>query len=146
MIKQIFKLFIFTQALFGWGKTGHRIVGEIAETYLTKNAKTQIKRLIGHHDLSRMSNWADFIKSDPAWKHANDWHWCTVPDGEDYVAGKHEGLAVEKVKEFIIQFLQGGCNGISCEIWEITIRNCLSTIRYLCFGEVRDKVVDDRAI
>ena len=24
-----------------------------------------------------------------------------VPDGEDYVAGKHKGLAVEKVREFI---------------------------------------------
>ena len=101
MVRQIITLITFTHVLFGWGKTGHRIVGEIAETYLTKNAKTQIKKLIGHHDLSRMSNWADHIKSDPSWKHANDWHWCTVPDGEDYVTGKHKGLAVEKVIEFI---------------------------------------------
>ena len=99
MVRQIITLITFTHVLFGWGKTGHRIVGEIAETYLTKNAKTQVKKLIGHHDLSRMSNWADHIKSDPAWKHANDWHWCTVPDGEDYVTGKHRGLAVEKVRE-----------------------------------------------
>jgi len=100
MARLIFILLFLTQVLFGWGKTGHRIVGEIAETYLTKNAKSQIKRLIGHNDLSRMSYWADHIKSDPDWKHANDWHWCTVPDGEDYEIGKHEGLAVEKVKEF----------------------------------------------
>ena len=77
------------------GATGHRIVGEIAETYLTKMLNPD-KKLIGHHDLSRMSNWADHIKSDPAWKHANDWHWCTVPDGEDYVTGKHKELLVEK--------------------------------------------------
>ena len=31
-----------------------------------------------------MSNWADEIKSDSDWKHANDWHWCTVPDNEEY--------------------------------------------------------------
>lgn len=98
--KLIFIFALFTQILFGWGNTGHRIVGKVAETYLTKNAKSQIKRLIGHSDLSRMSYWADHIKSDPDWKHANNWHWCTVPDGEDYEMGKHEGLAVEKIKEF----------------------------------------------
>ncbi len=90
-----------SQTLFAWGKTGHRIVGEIAETYLTKNAKDQIKKLMGHHNISRMTVWADEIKSDPDWKHANNWHWCTIPDGENYSKGAHEGLAVEKVKEFI---------------------------------------------
>ena len=100
-IKKLIFIFIFViQNLFGWGNTGHRIVGKVAETYLTKNAKVQIKKLMGHHDLSRMSNWADEIKSDPNWKHANDWHWCTVPDEEEYEKGKHQGLAVEKVKEF----------------------------------------------
>ena len=98
--KLIFIIIFVAQNLFGWGNTGHRIVGKVAETYLTKNAKVQIKKLMGHHDLSRMSNWADEIKSDPDWKHANDWHWCTVPDGETYEKGKHQGLAVEKVKEF----------------------------------------------
>ena len=96
-----FVFIILSQSLQAWGRTGHRIVGKVAETYLTKNAKSQIKKLMGHHDLSRMSNWADDIKSDPNWRHANDWHWCTVPDGESYEKDKHEGLAVEKVDEFI---------------------------------------------
>ena len=87
--------------VLGWGKKGHRITAKIAETYLTKNAKIQIKKLMGHHDLSRMSNWADEIKSDPSWKIANDWHWCTIPDGELYEKDKHSGKAVEKVNEFI---------------------------------------------
>ena len=103
-MKYIFILLLFLippQLLFGWGKTGHRIVGKIAETYLTKNAKTQIKKLIGHHDLSRISNWSDEIKSDPEWDHAWDWHYCTIPDNEDYEKNKHKGLALEKVYEFI---------------------------------------------
>ena len=99
---KILLITIFTvQIALGWGKTGHRIVGEIAETYLTKNAKMQIKKIMGHHDLSRMSNWADEIKSDPNWKKANDWHWCTIPDDEEYEQNKHSGKAVEKVNEFI---------------------------------------------
>ena len=101
LIKITIVISILSQSLMAWGRTGHRIVGRVAETYLTKNAKAQIKKLMGHHDLSRMSNWADEIKSDPGWQHANDWHWCTVPDGEDYEKGKHNGLAAEKVKEFI---------------------------------------------
>ena len=82
MIKIILTYTFLSSFLLGWGKTGHRIVGEIAEKYLTKNAKFQIKKLMGHHDLSRLSNWADEIKSDPNWKIANDWHWCTIPDEE----------------------------------------------------------------
>ena len=109
-IKLVFIFVLLGQSLFGWGNTGHRIVGKVAETYLTKNAKAQIKILMGHHDLSRMSYWADHIKSDPDWKHANDWHWCTIPDGENYEKGKHEGLAVEKVKEFIETLKKKGSN------------------------------------
>ena len=101
MIKILVIYTLLSSFVLGWGKTGHRIVGKIAETYLTKNAKTQIKKLMGHHDLSRMSNWADEIKSDPSWKIANDWHWCTIPDGELYEKDKHSGKAVEKVNDFI---------------------------------------------
>ena len=101
MVKILVIYTLLSSFVLGWGKTGHRIVGKVAETYLTKNAKTQIKKLMGHHDLSRMSNWADEIKSDPSWKIANDWHWCTIPDGEVYEKDKHSGKAVEKVNDFI---------------------------------------------
>ena len=101
MVKILVIYTLLSSFVLGWGKTGHRIVGKVAETYLTKNAKTQIKKLMGHHDLSRMSNWADEIKSDPSWKIANDWHWCTIPDGELYEKDKHSGKAVEKVNDFI---------------------------------------------
>ena len=101
LLKVIILNLLFSNMLLGWGKTGHRIVGKISEQYLTKNAKTQIKKLMGHHDISRMTNWADEIKSDPEWKKAGDWHWCTIPDNESYTVGKHPGNAVEKVEEFI---------------------------------------------
>tara|TARA_B100000700_G_scaffold330240_2_gene455464 strand:+ start:1134 stop:1892 length:759 start_codon:yes stop_codon:yes gene_type:complete len=91
---------LFSQSVYGWGKTGHRVVGKVANTYLTKNAQMQIKRILGHNDLSRVSTWADEIKSDPDWKHAWNWHFCTIPDGEDYETGKYTGDAVEKIKEF----------------------------------------------
>ena len=90
-----------SQLLFAWGKTGHRIVGEIAGVYLTKNAKMQVKRILGHSDLSRVSNWADEIKSDSEWKHTFDWHYINISDNESYGTGNHTGRAAEKTKEFI---------------------------------------------
>ena len=99
-LKILFTNIFLLSTVLGWGKTGHRITGEIAEKYLTKNAKIQIKKLIGHHDISRMANWADEIKSDPSWKKANDWHYCTIPDSEKYEFQEKNGKAVEKVNEF----------------------------------------------
>ncbi len=103
MQKHYFYLFLFLsfQSVFAWNKTGHRIVGQIASNYLTKNTKQQIRKLLGHQDLSRISNWADEIKSDSNWAHAYDWHYCTIPEGEKYISGKYKGEAVEKTIEFI---------------------------------------------
>ena len=100
-MKKIISVLCLMNVLLGWGKTGHRITGKISEMYLTKNAKIQIKKLVGHHDISRLANWADEIKSDPKWKKANDWHYCTIPDGEKYDPNNNGGKAVEKVNEFI---------------------------------------------
>lgn len=100
-MKNFIIVLFFLNILLGWGKIGHRITGEISEKYLTENAKIQIKKLIGHHNISRLANWADEIKSDPKWRDANDWHYCTIPDGEKYDPNIGGGKAVEKVNEFI---------------------------------------------
>ena len=47
-----------------WGKTGHRVVGEIAEKYLDSKAKRAISDLLDGHSLAFVSNYGDDIKSD----------------------------------------------------------------------------------
>lgn len=102
MKKQCIMCFpIFISILFGWGKTGHRIVGYIAEKHLTEKAKQEVTSILGHTNLAMVSTWADEIKSDLNWNHAYDWHWATIPDGETFKAGKRSGRAVEKVLEFL---------------------------------------------
>lgn len=101
MRRFILQLILSTTFLFGWGKTGHRIVGEIANQHLSNAAKKNIQNILGHSDLSRVSNWSDEIKSDSNWKHAWDWHFMTIPDGESFESGKHAGIAYEKTNEFI---------------------------------------------
>jgi hypothetical protein len=52
---------------FGWGKTGHAVVADIAEAHLTPSALAEVRRLLaveGNHNLSDISSWADLAKRD----------------------------------------------------------------------------------
>ncbi len=79
-------LFTFsgTESSQKWGKTGHRVVGHVAEQYLTPLAKKEIKSILGDESLAIASTWMDEIKSDSAYDHTHDWHWVTIPEGKTY--------------------------------------------------------------
>lgn len=64
-----------------WGVLGHRIVGEIADSYLTSKARHQIKDLLGDETPGMASNWMDFIKSDTAYKYLSTWHYVDFKGG-----------------------------------------------------------------
>ena len=67
-----------------WGATGHRVVGQIAENYLTEKAKKSIKNLLNGKSLASVSTFADDIKSDPKYKKFNPWHYVNIKSGENY--------------------------------------------------------------
>lgn len=64
-----------------WGMLGHRVVGQIAETYLNKKAGIEIKKILGHETMAMASNWADFIKSEPSYNYLSNWHYINLPAG-----------------------------------------------------------------
>jgi len=66
---------------FGWGVLGHRIVGQIAETYLTPKAKIEIQKILGTESIAMASNWADFIKSDSDYQYIYNWHFIDMDSG-----------------------------------------------------------------
>lgn len=66
-----------------WGMLGHRIVGQIAESHLSKRAKKGIKDVLGNESLAMASNWGDFIKSDPSYNYLYNWHFVNLPAGLD---------------------------------------------------------------
>lgn len=63
---------------WAWGTTGHRIVAEIAERNLTKKAKKNLKKVIGDQKLAYFANWGDFVKSNPAYKDKDSWHYLNL--------------------------------------------------------------------
>lgn len=64
---------------YAWGVLGHRIVGEIAYSYLTPKARKNIGLLLGTETMAMSSNWPDFIKSDHQYDYLYNWHFLNVP-------------------------------------------------------------------
>ena len=87
MLKAIQKIilvsvfFILPFYSFAWGVLGHRIVGEIADAYLTSKARAEIKKILGNESMAMSSNWADFIKSDSTYRYLYNWHFINLAKG-----------------------------------------------------------------
>lgn len=68
----------------GWGPTGHRVTGVVAEKYLSKKARRAVEKILGGQSLAIASTWMDEIRSDSTYNFMADWHWVTIPDGHTY--------------------------------------------------------------
>lgn len=68
-----------------WGKTGHRIVGEIAERQLTDDVKEIVYDILDGESLSSVSTWADEMRSNPDWRPYDKWHYVNLPLDVEYV-------------------------------------------------------------
>jgi len=74
-----------------WGTEGHRVAGQIAESYLTPKARKAIGEILGYESIAMASNWADFIKSDPNYNYLSSWHYIdfdkvfTYPEMQQYL-------------------------------------------------------------
>jgi len=62
-----------------WGKTGHRVVGAIANNYLKGSTKRQLKKLLNFESLALVSTYADEIKSDSRYNEFKTWHYLNMP-------------------------------------------------------------------
>jgi hypothetical protein len=74
-----------------WGVLGHRIIGQIADSYLTRHAQKEIFSILGTESVAMASNWPDFIKSDPAYSYLSPWHYVNLKPG----------MKAEEVKAFL---------------------------------------------
>lgn len=83
-IKKLVLLGLFLYLPFcsmAWGVLGHRIIGQIADCYLTKTAKREIYKILGNESVAMTSNWPDFIKSDPTYSYLSPWHYINLKAG-----------------------------------------------------------------
>ena len=88
-----------------WGKTGHRVIGAIAERHLDTAAAAEVKNILGVETMAEASTWPDSMRSDSSefWQHtASPWHYVTVPAGKTYAqaGAPPEGDAVTALERF----------------------------------------------
>jgi len=76
-----FIIFYLPVQCFAWGVLGHRVTGQIAESYLSSKAKKAIKNILGNESIAMSANHADFIKSDSTFKYLDNWHYVNIDSG-----------------------------------------------------------------
>lgn len=88
MKKIVIFLLFTTQITLGnapyWSKTGHRVIGDIAQKELSGKAKRAIFKLLDGQSLASVSNFGDEIKADRKYKEFSAWHYVNIPSGKDY--------------------------------------------------------------
>jgi hypothetical protein len=67
-----------------WGKTGHRVVGEVAEMYLHRKARKTVRKILHGRSVASVSNYADDIKSDTLYRKYYPWHYVNYPADKKY--------------------------------------------------------------
>lgn len=89
--------------LLAWGKTGHRIVGLVAEKHLSNKASKRVKQILRKETLAEVGTYMDFIRSNKKYDHLTPWHYATIPDGLTYdQAGTPEdGDAIFAIQKLI---------------------------------------------
>lgn len=88
MKKCILLLFLATSLCFAnnppWSKTGHRVIGEVAQDNLTKKAAKAIAELLDGQSLAAVSTYGDDIKSDNTYRKFSAWHYVNYPADQKY--------------------------------------------------------------
>tara|TARA_B100000795_G_C22799613_1_gene441155 strand:+ start:2113 stop:2883 length:771 start_codon:yes stop_codon:yes gene_type:complete len=84
-----------------WGQNGHRVVGEIAYSHLTKKAKRNLQKLLKGESLAIISTYADEIKSDKKYRKYSSWHYVNFKEGDSYKTSEKnpKGDLIQGIKE-----------------------------------------------
>ncbi len=61
-----------------WGVLGHRIVGEVADSYLQAKTRLAIKQILGTESIAMTANWGDFVRSDSSYNYLSSWHYVNL--------------------------------------------------------------------
>lgn len=91
----------YLQSAFGWGVTGHRVIGEIAEQKIKDRVAMRVYKILNGKSLAQVSTWADEIRSEPEkYRHTFQWHYTTWPlDREEPIEQVGSGTMLTAIKD-----------------------------------------------
>ena len=67
-----------------WGSTGHRVIAEVANNYITDNARLKVNEILNGETLVNASMYADDIKSDSRYDKYYNWHFINMELDDEY--------------------------------------------------------------
>ncbi len=68
-----------------WGPDGHKIVANIAKSYLTKSALDSVQKYLGNATFEEASVWMDEMRSNPEYDYMKPWHYVNIERDKTYV-------------------------------------------------------------
>lgn len=83
----LFFVALFSQHAFAedWGKTGHRVIGQVAQEHLTPKTAAAVDALLGGMSLAFVSTYADEIRSDSRYNYLAPWHYVNMDKDVRYL-------------------------------------------------------------
>jgi len=99
-------LLIPSPAKADWGKTGHRVIGQIAQDNLTPEARGAVALILDGETLATVSTWADEMRSNPDFRPYDKWHYVNLPLDKQYQEVEHTQENVVMIIERAIEKLQ----------------------------------------
>jgi len=94
-------LFTKSTLCFSWGAKGHKIVVEIAKSYLDKNIEDSIHKYIGGMSFEDAALWMDVVKNDKYYEYLKPLNYITIEKDKTYV--KYLGNIVSELEIIIAQ-------------------------------------------
>jgi hypothetical protein len=79
IIKYFYLFFIFLYSVKSWGPIGHESVAKIAQDNINTNTFNNINKYIPNGDMVNVSNWADHVRTLPAFKWSEPLHFIDTP-------------------------------------------------------------------
>ena len=109
-MKKLLIILLLPLAVYAdWGKTGHRVVGQIAQDNLTPEALAAVTELLDGETLATVSTWADEMRSNPDFRPYDIWHYVNLPEDKKY----HE---VEHTQENAVIIIQRSIEKLQSDI------------------------------
>lgn len=80
-----------SQTSYAWSDLGHKLVGSIAESMMTQDAKDLVRGILGIEPMYAAAIWPDLVRDDNRFTDDYDfspYHYCEIPVGSTYDSSK----------------------------------------------------------
>lgn len=99
-------LFNINSFSYGWGKTGHHIIVDVAKRSVSKSVQDSVSKYLGDITWDAASTWMDELRSDTKFDYMKKWHYVNMEKGIQYDTAIENGNNIVRQLEIAISNLK----------------------------------------